>query len=88
MEFNKCIRCGNFYVSSGNVCPKCSIKDNFEFSTFKNYVSENGLDTSLDTVSYETGISVRNLNRFLGYEDFKSYQNELKKSIENPNLLS
>ena len=38
MEFNKCSRCGNFYVSNDNVCPKCSAKDNLEFSTFKSYV--------------------------------------------------
>ena len=37
MEFNRCSRCGSFYVSAGNVCPKCSQKDGFEFSTFKTY---------------------------------------------------
>ena len=42
MEFHKCSRCGSFYVTDGVVCPKCSAKDNFEFSTFQNYVKENG----------------------------------------------
>ena len=32
MDFKKCSRCGSFYVSNGNVCPKCSPKDNLEFS--------------------------------------------------------
>ena len=67
MEFNRCSRCGSFYISEGNVCPKCSTKDGFEFSNFKSYVQENGLENSLDTISGETGISVKNLNRFLGY---------------------
>lgn len=67
MEFKKCSRCGNFYVSEGNVCPKCSPKDNLEFSTFKSYINENGLQDSLDTISGRTGISVRNLNRFMQY---------------------
>ena len=43
MEFNRCSRCGSFYISEGNVCPKCSTKDGFEFSNFKSYVQENGL---------------------------------------------
>ena len=67
MEFNRCSRCGSFYVSEGNVCPKCSTKDGYEFKTFTNYIKENGLDNSLDTISGETGIAVKNLNRFLGY---------------------
>ena len=49
MEFNKCSRCGNFYVAEGNVCPKCSTKDGVEFSTFKSYVQENGFENSLNT---------------------------------------
>lgn len=77
MEFNRCTRCGNFYVAEGNVCPKCSSKDNFELSTFKTYIKENGLTNSLETISGETGISVKNLNRFLGYEELKNYGKEL-----------
>lgn len=82
MEFNKCSRCGSFYVSSGNVCPKCSTKDNFEFSTFKNYIHENGVDESLYTISGETGISVKNLNRFIQYKEFKQYKKELNNLSE------
>lgn len=77
MEFNRCSRCGSFYVSQGNVCPKCSAKDGMEFSTFINYVEENGLAHSLDTISGEIGVSVKNLNRFLDYEDFKQYKSQL-----------
>ncbi len=77
MELNRCSRCGNFYVAEGNVCPKCSTKDGFEFSTFKSYVEENGLENSLNTISCDTGISVKNLNRFLEYQEFQDYQKEL-----------
>ena len=77
MELNKCSRCGNFYVSNTNVCPKCSAKDNFEFSNFKSYVQENGFENSLNTISNETGITVKNLNRFLEYEDFQNFQKTL-----------
>ena len=81
MEFNRCSRCGNFYVAEGNVCPKCSSKDGFEFSAFKSYVQENGFDNSLNTISNDTGISVKNLNRFLEYQEFQNYQKEIN-SIE------
>ncbi len=78
MDFNRCSRCGSFYVSNGNVCPKCSTKDGVEFSTFKQYVTENGFEQSLDTISGETGIAVKNLNRFLGYEEIQNLQKEFK----------
>ena len=85
MEFNRCSRCGSFYVSEGNVCPKCSTKDGFEFSTFTTYLDENGFETSLDTISNETGISIKNLNRFVGYPEFKNYKKNFKNGIENNN---
>ena len=77
MELNRCSRCGNFYYSNTNVCPKCSTKDGAEFSIFKNYIQENGLESSLNIISGETGISVNNLNRFLGYPEFQDFQKEI-----------
>lgn len=85
MEFNKCSRCGSFYISEGAVCPKCSSKDGFEFSTFINYVEENGFENSLDTIANETGISVKNLNRFLEYNEFEAFKKE-NNGFENGNI--
>lgn len=79
MEFKKCSRCGNFYVSDGIVCPKCTPKDDFEFSTFKSYIAENGSNQSVDAISDATGISVKNLNRFLEY-------NNENKNVSNENI--
>ncbi len=87
MELNRCSRCGNFYVSNDNVCPNCSARDGVEFSTFKNYVQENGFNDSLNTISSQTGISVKNLNRFLEYEEFQNYQNELNNIEELKNAI-
>ena len=87
MELNRCSRCGNFYVAEGNVCPKCTAKDGFEFSTFKSYVQENGLDNSLNTIANDTGISVKNLNRFLGYQEFQDYQKGLNSIEELKNAI-
>ena len=80
MEFNKCCRCGCFYVSDGDVCPNCSSKDNFEYSTFKSYIEENGLSSSLDSISNEIGISVKNLNRYLKNDELKEYKEEILKN--------
>lgn len=78
MDFNKCSRCGNFYVSNNDVCPKCQTKDTLEYETFKTYVENNGLTNDLNLLSSETGISTKNLNRFLGYEGYNSISNNFK----------
>ena len=72
MEFNQCSRCGCFYVSDGHVCPNCTPKDNLEFSKFQSYYIENGANNSVETISYITGISEKNINRFMKYDDFKN----------------
>lgn len=72
MEFNKCSRCGNFFISNDDVCPKCKTKDTLEFETFKNHVEKNGINENLDILSNETGISVKNLNRFLNYSGYNN----------------
>ena len=53
MDFKKCSRCGSFYYSEGDVCPKCNARDNFELSKFKNYIEENGTGTSIDKISLD-----------------------------------
>lgn len=67
MELNKCNRCGAFYASEGDVCPKCASKDSLELSTFKSYIEQNGY-SSVDTIATQTGITQKNVSRFLGYE--------------------
>lgn len=73
MEINKCSRCGNFYTTGGNVCPNCMAKDAQDLMTFKTYLENNQNETSLNNVSYKTGISQTHLTRFLGYEGFENY---------------
>lgn len=79
MEFKKCERCGCFFASNDSVCYNCLTKDRFEMSKFKNFVSENNLNNinSLNDISYQTGISQKNLNRFLGYKDFNDIAKEI-----------
>jgi len=65
MEFKKCVRCGSFFVTEGDVCQTCMPKDRLEKLKFQNYVDNNIQDTA-DTISINTGISLRNVNRYLG----------------------
>ena len=83
MEFNRCSRCGSFYVSEGNVCPRCSKKDGAEFMQFTSYLEENGFENSLDTISnHMTGISVRNSKPFrIGYPEFEDYKKDFKEGL-------
>lgn len=71
MEFKKCSRCGNFFVSDGDVCPNCITKDKFEFNQFKNYVEENGIDGNIDYLANNTGISGKNISRYMDYSGLK-----------------
>ncbi len=79
MEVVRCSRCGAFYTNGGYVCPKCTDKDNFELSTFKNFVENNGVELkSLNQVAMSTGISEKNLNRFLNYDGLEGYKKLFK----------
>ena len=79
MEFKKCERCGCFFTSNNNVCYNCLTKDRYEMSKFKDFINENNLNeiNSLNYISTQTGISQKNLNRFLGYEDFNNIANQI-----------
>ena len=72
MELNKCTRCGAFFVSNNCVCPNCEPKDNAEIYKLKNFLSENDCPDNMESLATSTGISVKNLNRFLSNEDFSS----------------
>lgn len=79
MEFKKCDRCGCFFVSNDNVCFNCLTKDRFEMSKFKNFIEENNFNTinTLNDLSIQTGISQKNLNRFLEHEDFNEIAGQI-----------
>lgn len=70
MEINRCSRCGNFFATTGDVCPNCIAKDTLEQATFKNYLTTHSIqETPISTMSFETGITQNNLTRFIGYEN-------------------
>lgn len=78
MEFKKCNRCGSFYVSNDNVCCNCLAKERADINKFKTFIGETNIDNlSLNSISIETGISKRNLNRFLESDDFIDIANKI-----------
>lgn len=65
MEFKKCVRCGSFFVTEGNICQTCIPKDRLDIIKFQDYIDANIDNISPDNIAINTGISVRNVNRFL-----------------------
>ena len=71
MELKKCARCGKFYASNEDVCHECEKKDNADLNKLKGFFEEEYLvGTTKTQISTSTGISARNLNRYLSYEEF------------------
>ena len=78
MEFKKCNRCGSFYISNDNVCCNCLSKERADINKFKTFIGETNINNlSLNSISIETGISKRNLNRFLQSENFIDIANKI-----------
>lgn len=72
MNLSKCERCGCFFVAEHAVCPNCQTKDENEISQLKTFLSENESKISIEELSLSTGISVKNVNRFLQNKEIKN----------------
>ena len=74
MDFNKCKRCGCFYITNEDICPSCQTKDSNEISKLNNYFVENeNTSIGVNELSSITGISIKNLSRYAADKnlDFK-----------------
>ena len=65
MEFKRCARCGCFFESSNSVCCKCEAKDKQDIYTLNNYLLDFPSVSSIDNLSYNTGVSTKNISRFI-----------------------
>jgi len=79
MNFNKCVRCGSFYTTSDCICPKCTPKDNYEMNKLKEYLEENTVK-SVNDICSDTGITVKNINRYLENEEFTNLSDGLNNT--------
>ena len=82
MNFKTCVRCGCFFSSDDSVCPNCKEKDEIDKSSLKQYLENNEIPDNYESLSYLSGVSVKNINRFLETKDFSS----LKEALNNTNL--
>ena len=69
MNFNKCERCGAFFVTSDSVCPNCKSKDQVDLASIQRYIDNNGMPSSADDLAFHSGVSVKNVNRLLDNKD-------------------
>ena len=88
MEFKKCKRCGCFFSSNNEICCNCAPKDKFEISELKNYFENNESQNSINNISIATGISIKNINRYLASnDDLNKFSNQFTNySLKNNSL--
>ena len=77
MKFNKCVRCGCFFSSSDDVCPSCKSKDEVDKHTLKNYLDNADSPLSLDSLSFNSGVELKNINRYMESKEFSNYKKML-----------
>ena len=77
MEFKRCDRCGCFFVSTDNICGNCMSKDNMDISKLKDYFNNNDGIPSIGTIAENTGISEKNITRYLQNNIFIENQSEI-----------
>ena len=65
MEFKRCARCGCFFESSNSVCCNCEAKDKQDIYTLNNYLLAFPSVSSIVNLSYNTGVSTKNISRFI-----------------------
>lgn len=73
MYFKKCMRCGCFFSSSESICSNCASKDESDINRLKDYFENTTEISSVYDISANTGISSKNLTRFLETPDFTNY---------------
>lgn len=85
MEIKRCARCGSLYITENEVCNECLIKDNAEVVKLRGILNE-GLEagTTKQELAIKTGITSKNLNRYLQNEEFSGiYFQDPSQEIEN-----
>ena len=65
MEFKRCMRCGNFFISNSNICSHCEIKDKNDISRLNNILQNSSDINSIEELSINSGINQSNINRFI-----------------------
>jgi hypothetical protein len=83
MKFNKCERCGCFFASEDSICPNCKSKDEVDKLSLKTYLANNDMPKNADTLAFYSGVSIKNINRFLKTKEFSSLKKSFEKQSED-----
>ena len=86
MDFKKCVRCGCFFLSADNVCCNCKPKDTCDNLKLKCFLSENASTPSLEELSIDTGISTKNLTRYIEDGSYNDCVTDDKKGTNNVSI--
>lgn len=70
MQFNKCSRCGCFFMTNDSVCPNCKPKDMCDINKLKTFLEDAKSNSSVEEISCSTGISEKNLHRLFASDEF------------------
>lgn len=73
MELKKCARCGCFFSSNGTVCCDCAIKDKQDIYNLNNYIVNYPTSNSVESLSFNTGVSIKNISRFIENNDISEF---------------
>lgn len=85
MNLNKCERCGCFFTSKNQVCPNCQEKDENDIKQLKKFLNDSDVDVSVESLSAQTGVSIKNVNRFLKDKNLYNTFTSLGLNSENNN---
>ena len=70
MEFKKCRSCGAFFSYSIEVCSCFQTIDEQDLYRLNNFIDNSGVSLSVANLSAGTGISEKNINRFIANKSF------------------
>ena len=65
MEFKRCNRCGNFFVSNNDICYECEIKDRADIAKLNTILENSTGFASVNDLSANSGVNPTNINRFI-----------------------
>lgn len=65
MDFKRCNRCGNFFMSDNDICYDCGIKDRADIAKLNNILINTSGINSVNELSASSGINPTNINRFI-----------------------
>ncbi len=71
MDFKKCVRCGCFFITNGEVCPSCMPKDTNDISKLNTFFSNNSSKLTVNELSSATGVSKKNISRYMTEKNFE-----------------